>query len=202
MYNAIMISSPSAIATISAIITHASNSSVPQIIKHAQSLSPNEWLSFFLGGAVGSLIILGFDKGYDRLDSWRKNKEEKKRVTNALMQEININIALTEKKIKLITDEPKISHTFTRYDYTWLDVYTNKILDFTTQDHINLFDQLSAVKRQMLFIKDHEDFNTQYVIAKQVLTSQATDLEANNQSLKRMNEELKTVLENIHLPSK
>jgi hypothetical protein len=58
-----------------------------------------EWIGFFFGGAVGSLIILSLEKLSDSINSKLKYSEEKVQVTNALLEELKVNLAACSRMI-------------------------------------------------------------------------------------------------------
>ncbi len=81
-----------------------------------------EWIGFFFGGAVGSLIILGAQMLVTSISAKRKYKDEKAHVTHALLEELKICLAQCDYMVEKINLIPNGAYTFPRFNYAWLDV--------------------------------------------------------------------------------
>jgi hypothetical protein len=113
-----------------------------------------EWLAFFFGGAFGSLIILGIQKAWDAISSRRKYKDERAQVTNALIEEIKVNVALCVEIINNINNFPDLVFTFSRFNYSWLETYIARFLDFRITEHREAYEKLDKAKKRMMMIHD------------------------------------------------
>src|SRR5947209_4179270 len=96
------------------------------------------WLSFFFGGAVGSLIgsllILGLEKIYESISARRQYNKEREQVTLAFHEETKVNILMCQALIDWVDDNATahIPYLFAyKFDYTWLELYSNRFLDFS-----------------------------------------------------------------------
>jgi hypothetical protein len=78
-----------------------------------------EWLSFFVGGAVGSLIILGIDRLIDFIVSRIQYSKEKEQIALALKNELEI-ILFQCKQILAFGDVPAAPFVDVAFDTTWI----------------------------------------------------------------------------------
>lgn len=115
-----------------------------------------EWLGFFFGGAFGSLVILGIQSLVTSISTKRKYKDEKAKVTQAVIEELKTALTECKGNLVILNQHPKGLHTFARFNYTWLDVYLSRFLDLRIVRDSEVHKDLDIIRKKMLLIQDIE----------------------------------------------
>lgn len=112
-----------------------------------------DWISFLLGGALGSfvgaLIILGMERYWDRRVEENKFIQEKKQVSKALEAEIGANLSICGSIIESLKSAHHSIYIFNNFETGWLEKYSAAYIDFTNEDSLRLYSFLSGAKRLM-----------------------------------------------------
>lgn len=150
-----------------------------------------EWIGFFFGGAVGSLIILGVQALFTSISAKRKYKDEKAHVTHALLEELKICLAQCDYMLEKINLIPNGAYTFPRFNYTWLDIYINRFLDLRLEKECAIYRNLDMIRKKMLIIQDILDDQHMLVATSRALSGFTQAVIDYNESIKTQVGELK-----------
>jgi hypothetical protein len=104
-----------------------------------------DWLSFFLGGAFGSLVILGVE----RLVGFCEQLSEKKELGKTLNVEFVDNLQICDFVVNSLSAEG-IHHSvfsFSRFKTIWLKKYQEKCINYGDADSLRLYSFLRSCEQ-------------------------------------------------------
>lgn len=105
-----------------------------------------DWLNFFLGGAFGSLVILGIERAWNWLEMEEKWEAEQTYLGDALDKELKHNLLRCRKLIDLLDANLNDSLLILELDDLRLERFMSSCIDYTNKNSLELVDLLQAVK--------------------------------------------------------
>lgn len=126
-------------------------------------INPNnfDWLTFLLGGALGSfigaLIILVLERLLNQM--WERNQrlEEKKKICQALIIEVEKNILICEEAVETFTQNRLGIEAIGEFKFIWLETYSEKYANFLSDESRALYALIRDSKSYARQISKFED---------------------------------------------
>lgn len=105
-----------------------------------------DWLSFFIGGVVGSILVLALDKLFENYNNKRRQKLSEINVLQALRVEIDNNLELCEQIKSALTNESKNQvYNFAPFKKVWINKYLEDFTDYTDTKSLEIYKFLISV---------------------------------------------------------
>jgi hypothetical protein len=172
--------------------------SIPIKLISSQSF---DWLTFFWGGAVGSFVgafvILTMERILDLIITKIKSHQEKHQITHALNTEIQSNLDLCELIIGAISRNTTATITYTNFEYTWNQTYSNRIIDFSNQDSLRLYSFLYGARNSIDTIHALQANLQMFSASSRALSGYHSITQHMNQNILQFVQRLKSILEEI-----
>ncbi|NCU42583.1 MAG: hypothetical protein EOM19_07805 [Candidatus Moranbacteria bacterium] len=126
------------------------------------------WLTFFLGGAVGSffgaLIILSIERFWLFYEEKRKKKIKLKKASHSLTMENTLNYMYCYSIIKKIEEEPDniLGFKFIHLETFWLNTFRYNFLDSYNDDHTQVLFLINNIEVTIEIIKTKHEWIADY----------------------------------------
>lgn len=156
------------------------------------------WLMFFVGGAVGATVVSGITLGLERYLNRRSSRNnfntEKQHVLAAFGTECDDNLRICETIIAELKEVHHSIFAFSPFSYLWLDVLSNRFINFTSGNHLQFYSHLYGARSLMQQIQIIQDNQLMLSATSRALVGFTTLANQNNQSMLRNALQLKKIL--------
>lgn len=160
-----------------------------------------DWLTFLLGGALGSfigaLIILVLERLLNQMWERQRELKEKNKICQALISEVGKNISICEEVIETLTKDVLSVRAIGEFKSVWLETYSEKYTDFLSDESIALYSLIRDSKSYARQISKFEDNIFMLSAAGAALGNYPQEIRRRNDVIVVLAKELKKTFEKI-----